>query len=100
MPDQIFFRLRCGHRVWSRWLEHEHEAWQVAVDRGLASNDRRGNLYPGPLVWVEKGRRRYARRRTEPMTAELDGSPLPDKHWNPLIPRPEPKTYAWWQMPW
>lgn len=100
MADNVLFRLRCGHRVCSRWLDHEQQAWQVAVERDLASNDRHGNLYPSPLVWVEKGRRRYAKRRTVPMTEELDGSRLSDKHWNPLIARDAPAVDPWSQLRW
>jgi hypothetical protein len=91
MAGQTLYRLRCGHRIYSRWLDHEHEAWKVALDRDLAGTDRARRIYPKPLVWVEKGHRRYAKRRIVPMTEELDGKALPAKFRNPLAP---PGTYA------
>jgi hypothetical protein len=85
MAGTIFFRLRCGHRVWSPWLNYEDQAWKVALEKGLASEDpKRGRVFPGPLVWIEKGYRPYAKRRTVPMTLELDGKPLALRHRNPM----------------
>ncbi len=78
-----FYRLRCGHRVWSPWLDSEDKAWSAAVDVGLASR-RKGRVFPGPLVWIEKGYRQYAKRRTEPMAVELDGQPLERRFHNPM----------------
>lgn len=77
MAINVFYRLRCGRRVWSPWLDYEDQAWKIALEKGLASEDpRRGRLFPGPLVWIEKGYRPYAKARTIPMTEELDGKPL------------------------
>lgn len=87
MAGTVFFRLRCGHRVWSRWLEEEEQVFAGAIERQLASRDRLGRVSFGPLVWIEKGYRRYAKRRTVPMTVELDGKPLSPRYVNPLPPR-------------
>lgn len=83
MAGRVFFRLRCGDRVWSSWLAEERDAWDVAVAEGLATRDAR-RTYPAPLVWIEKGHRKYAKSRTVPMTAELDGQPLKAGYRNPL----------------
>jgi hypothetical protein len=87
MAGIILFRLRCGHRIWSPWLDCEDQAWKMALDSGLASEDVRGRVFPGPLMWIEKGYRRYAKRRIAPLTAELDGKPLSPRYVNPLPPR-------------
>lgn len=84
MAEQVLYRLRCGRRVWSRWLDDEQNAWRIAVQVGLASVDSNGRRYSGPLVWIEKGLRRRPKTRTIPMTAELDGKPLRPIHRNPL----------------
>ncbi len=86
MAGSILYRLRCGRRVWSRWCESEDRVWKRALELGLAVEET-GRLYPGPLVWIEKGARRYARSRTIPMTAELDGRPLRPINRDPFAPR-------------
>lgn len=60
--------------------------WDAAVKKGLASKDARGRVRFGPLVWIEKGHRPYAKRRTVPMTAELSGKALSPRYRNPLPP--------------
>jgi hypothetical protein len=86
MVGTVLFRLRCGHRVWSRWLDAEEQVIDVAIDHRLASKDRLGRVSFGPLVWIEKGHRAYAKRRTVPLAAELNGKPLSPRYRNPLPP--------------
>lgn len=61
-----FFRVMCGRKAHSGWLTPESVAWKVAVDKGLASSDRFGRIYFGPLVWIEVGTRARPKARTIP----------------------------------
>ena len=68
-----FFRVMCGRKAHSQWVTPESMAWKIAVDKGLASADRAGRFYFGPLVWIEVGIRARARARTVPVHEERDG---------------------------
>lgn len=72
-----YYRVMCGRKAHSRWLESQQLAWNAAVKKGLASFDRSGRFYPGPLVWIEIGRRDRPKARTVPMHDGLAGRPLP-----------------------
>ena len=84
----LFYRVRCGRKVWSHWCDSEIEAMRLAVEHGLGHFDDRGQPFLGPLVWIEIGQRRYRRSRTVPMRERLDGSPLYARN------RP-----SWWPSP-
>ena len=58
------YRLWCGHKRHSPWLEDEAEIWRIAIRKGLAYEDRHGNAGLGPLTWIEIGDRRYTRSKT------------------------------------
>lgn len=62
---QKVFRLRCGNRKHSYWLESNAELRRIAVAKGLASVDDKGRLFTGPLVWIEEGER--SGRKTVPL---------------------------------
>lgn len=87
MAQSVLYRLRCGHRAWSRWFSDEDQAWDVALEKGLADQDTRGRISSAPLVWIEKGLQAYPKRKVVPMTSELDGKPLRPRYVNPLPPR-------------
>lgn len=73
-----FFRVRCGRKVWSPWLDDEAEAWWRAHHLGLGRYDhKRRRFFAGPLMWIEVGERAYAGRRTIPLRVDRQGRPLP-----------------------
>lgn len=73
----LVYRVRCGQKIWTRWLDSEARAWRAAIDHDLAYADPvNGRIYPGPLVWVEIGQRRYPHSRTIPLRQDEHGKPL------------------------
>lgn len=72
---QTFFRVMCGRKAHSNWVTPESMAWKIAVDKGLASTDRAGRFYFGPLVWIEVGIRARPKARTIP-SRDLEKLPL------------------------
>lgn len=60
-----FYRLWCGKKRYTHWLADRQLVWQAAIDHGLAFKSK-GLVHLGPLTWIEKGTRRYARSRTVP----------------------------------
>ncbi len=65
MPRQSIklYRLRCGKRRYSRWLEDLKEIRRIALREGLAYGDERSTGL-GPLTWIEYGERSRAKART------------------------------------
>lgn len=59
-----FFRLWCGRKRYTPWLDDEREVWRIAVRKGLAYEDADGNAGLGPLTWIEVGERKYPRAKT------------------------------------
>lgn len=59
----VFYRLWCGTKRWSGWKPNRREAMLAGVPHGVTYQDSRA-VSLGPLAWVEKGERRYARSRT------------------------------------
>lgn len=84
MPGTVLYRLRYGHKAWSRWFEQEQLVFGEAVRQNMASEGRNGHLFTDALMWVEKGYRPAAKKRIVPMTAELDGKPLGPRYRNPM----------------
>lgn len=62
----IFYRPVCGRKRYGPWRRTSLEAFKVAAHHGLAYSDGR-QICLGPLTWIEKGQRRYARSRTIPV---------------------------------
>jgi hypothetical protein len=61
-----FYRLWCGRKRYTGWLPDRNDAFDRAVELGLAyRNDRGGGL--GPLSWIEEGTRKYAHSKTVPV---------------------------------
>jgi len=61
-----FFRPVCGLKRYGPWSSNSLDAFKVAERHGLAYSDGR-QICLGPLTWIEKGQRRYARSRTVPI---------------------------------
>jgi len=55
-------------------LPDEDLLWRIAIDKGLAYEDRNGAASLGPLTWIEVGERRYAHSRTVPVGRKGVGS--------------------------
>lgn len=62
-----FYRLWCGRKRHSNWLPDELQVWHLAVDKGLAFEDRYGVAGLGPLTWIEIGERKYVHSKTVPV---------------------------------
>lgn len=59
------YRLWCGQKRYSHWIADIKEIWRVAIAKELAYVDERGEWAGlGPLTWIEKGERKYARSAT------------------------------------
>lgn len=70
-----FYRVMCGRKAHSHWLDSEQQAFKAAIAKRLASIDRRGAIFLGPLVWIQPGRRSRSKARTVPLEAS-DNLPL------------------------
>lgn len=77
----------CGRKAHSAWLPIETQAWKVAADKGLASVDRQGRYYFGPLVWIEVGRQARAKSRIIPVHDAAEVAKLPPRN-RPCHPHP------------
>lgn len=59
------YRLWCGSRCHSEWLDSPEAVWELAFEKGLAfrnlNGDGGGGL--GPLTWIERGTRASPRSR-------------------------------------
>lgn len=58
------YRLWCGQKRHSHWLDSREALIRTAVAKGLAFDDGQGNVSLGPLTWVEHGERARAKGRT------------------------------------
>lgn len=58
------YRLWCGRKRHSHWLESREALIRAAVAKGLAFDDGQGNVSLGPLTWIEYGERARAKVRT------------------------------------
>ncbi|MCP5380687.1 MAG: hypothetical protein AB7G24_00255 [Novosphingobium sp.] len=62
-----FYRLWCGQKRYSNWLESEDAIWRLALRHGLAYGESDKGAGLGPLTWIEIGERKYARSKTVPV---------------------------------
>lgn len=72
-PPARYYRLWCGSKRYTHWLDDEKQIWRIAIREGLAFEDRNGDAGLGPLTWIEVGERKYPRWRT--VTVERRGLP-------------------------
>ena len=62
----IFYRLRCGDKIYGPWHAGQVDAFSAGLPHKVTFKD--GNrIHLGPLAWIEKGQRRYAKSRTVPL---------------------------------
>lgn len=59
----ILYRLWCGKKCHSRWTADLDEIDRLGRHRGIIYS----NGAFGPLTWLERGERNYARSRTVPV---------------------------------
>lgn len=70
-----YYRVMCGSKAHSHWLESEDQALKAAIANQLASTDHIGKVYLGPLVWIEVGHRASRKARTLPVQ-DIEKLPL------------------------